>query len=333
MNKKNIAIIGAGISGLVLANNLKKIANVKIFEKARGVAGRMASRHNEQFSFDFGAQFFTVKNPKFHEFLQPFIEQKIVENWQANFVEIDGNKIAFQRPWDENNQHFVASPKMNSLAKSLAQGLTQDVDIVLQTKISKISKDQNILQIFDDKENFLGNFDYVLLAIPVHQALELIPDNFKFINDLKTKEMIGCFAVMLGLKNKPDIAWDCAYVKNSKLSWIAFENSKPNRNLACSLTILSRNLWAKNNLERDLNEVKIELIEEFELVTNSKIGDILHSDIHKWRYANIGKQNSLSSYFDQQNQIGLCGDWCVQGRVESAFLSALSLFNQIKGLL
>lgn len=333
MTKKNIAIIGAGISGLVLANNLKKIANVKIFEKARGVAGRMASRYNEQFSFDFGAQFFTVKTLEFREFLQPFIEQKIVENWQANFVEIDGNKITFQRPWDENNLHYVASPKMNSLAKHLALDLAQDIDIALQTKVNKISKDQNILQIFDDKENLLGNFDYVLLAIPVHQALELIPDNFKFIDDLKAKEMIGCYAVMLGLQTKPDIAWDCAYVKNSKLSWIAFENSKPSRNSNCSLTILSRNLWAKNNLERDLQDVKNELIAEFEFATNAKLTEIIHSDIHKWRYANIGKQNSLSSYFDQQNQIGLCGDWCVQGRIESAFLSGIALFNELKGLL
>lgn len=329
MTKKNIAIIGAGISGLVLANKLKNIANVKIFEKARGVGGRMASRYKDDFIFDFGAQFFTIRTQEFRDFLQPFIDQKIVENWSANFVEIDGNKIAFQRPWDDNNQHFVSSPKMNSLAKKLAL----DLDISLQTKINKICKEQNYLLIYDDKDELLGKFDYVLITTPVEQALALIPENFRFFNELKSKEMIGCFAVMLGLKVKPDIAWDCAYVKNSKLSWIAFENSKPSRNPSCSLTFLSRNLWAKNNLERDLNDIKNELIEEFEYATNAKLGEIIHNDIARWRYANIGKQNSLQSYFDKESLIGLSGDWCIQGRVESAYLSAISLFKEISELL
>ena len=47
----NIAIIGAGISGLSLANMLNGIANVKIFEKSRGLGGRIATRrfYNEDF--------------------------------------------------------------------------------------------------------------------------------------------------------------------------------------------------------------------------------------------------------------------------------------------
>jgi renalase len=36
-----IAIIGAGISAITIAKNLKKIAKVSVFEKSRGVGGRM----------------------------------------------------------------------------------------------------------------------------------------------------------------------------------------------------------------------------------------------------------------------------------------------------
>jgi predicted NAD/FAD-dependent oxidoreductase len=50
--KQNIAIIGAGISGLSLANMLKDIANVKVFEKSRGFGGRVATRYSENFEFD-----------------------------------------------------------------------------------------------------------------------------------------------------------------------------------------------------------------------------------------------------------------------------------------
>ena len=68
-NGKKIAIIGAGFSGIILAQKLKNIGEVKIFEKARGVGGRMASRTKDDFNFDFGAQFFYAKTAEFQEFL------------------------------------------------------------------------------------------------------------------------------------------------------------------------------------------------------------------------------------------------------------------------
>ena len=326
MVRKNIAIIGAGISGLIVANELKEIANITIFEKARGVGGRMSTRYKDDFSFDFGAQFFTAKTPEFIGYLEKFIDLKIVENWQANFVEIDGNNITYARQWNDQNKHFIASPKMNSLAKYLAN----DLDIKLQTKISRIDKKLNSLEIFDDKNNFCGEFDLMILTIPPQQALEILPKNFKYINDLQKKEMLPCFALMLGLANKPKLNWDCAYFKNSKLSWVAIENSKPSRNLSNCLTILSRNSWAADNIEADLQFIKNEMIAEFENLSNCKIGEILFSDIHRWKYANIAKQKGLQFYYDSENLIAICSDWLIQGRVESAYLSARSLIEELK---
>jgi predicted NAD/FAD-dependent oxidoreductase len=40
-----IAIIGAGLSGLILARALSQHASVNVFEKARGVGGRMSTRY------------------------------------------------------------------------------------------------------------------------------------------------------------------------------------------------------------------------------------------------------------------------------------------------
>jgi predicted NAD/FAD-binding protein len=41
-----IAILGAGVSGLTVANNLKNHAEITIFEKARSVGGRMSMHHH-----------------------------------------------------------------------------------------------------------------------------------------------------------------------------------------------------------------------------------------------------------------------------------------------
>ena len=39
---KNVAVIGAGITGITLANLLQKKVNLTVYEKSRGVGGRMA---------------------------------------------------------------------------------------------------------------------------------------------------------------------------------------------------------------------------------------------------------------------------------------------------
>ena len=52
--KKRIAIIGAGISGLTLANRLNSTFEVVVLEKSRGIGGRMATRQAEPFAFDHG---------------------------------------------------------------------------------------------------------------------------------------------------------------------------------------------------------------------------------------------------------------------------------------
>ncbi|MBB3545378.1 putative NAD/FAD-dependent oxidoreductase [Rhizobium sp. BK176] len=51
-----VGVIGAGIAGLTIVRSLQKIADVIVFEKSRGVGGRMATRRIDDVSFDHGAQ-------------------------------------------------------------------------------------------------------------------------------------------------------------------------------------------------------------------------------------------------------------------------------------
>lgn len=75
--KQDIAIIVSGISGVSIGNMLNHIANVTIFEKSRGVGGRIATRYIGNFEFDHGTQFFTIKTDGFQKFIQPLIDQGI----------------------------------------------------------------------------------------------------------------------------------------------------------------------------------------------------------------------------------------------------------------
>ena len=65
-NLPTVAIVGAGIAGLVAARTLRDHGlDVRIFEKSRGVGGRMATRRTDDGSFDHGAQYFTARDGRF----------------------------------------------------------------------------------------------------------------------------------------------------------------------------------------------------------------------------------------------------------------------------
>lgn len=73
IQNKKIAIIGAGVSGLIVANE------VTIFDKSRGIGGRMATRRVDNYHFDHGAQFFTAKSEEFKELCQKAKNDGIIE--------------------------------------------------------------------------------------------------------------------------------------------------------------------------------------------------------------------------------------------------------------
>ena len=90
---QNVAVIGAGITGISLANLLKKKVNLTVFEKSRGVGGRMATRRAEPYQFNHGAQYFKVENNEFKDFLQPLMKNKIIKPLETNYIEVLNNKV------------------------------------------------------------------------------------------------------------------------------------------------------------------------------------------------------------------------------------------------
>ena len=58
-----VAILGAGMAGAAAARRLAEAGlDVRVFDKGRGIGGRMATRRTEAGArFDHGAQFFRAK--------------------------------------------------------------------------------------------------------------------------------------------------------------------------------------------------------------------------------------------------------------------------------
>ena len=323
-----IAIIGAGLSGLTIASKLKNFADITIFDKSRGAGGRICTRYAEPYVFDHGAQFFIARSNKFKKFLEPMIEAGVIQSWNAKFVEIKKDKIISKRQWNNNNPHYVGSPTMSSIGKYLSQ----DLNIQLNSEVS-INRSKDQWQIVDKEGNDQGVFDWVISTAPVSQSAILLPVDFKFHETLLSRKMMGCFSLMIGFDDSIDLAWEAALVAGADISWISVNSSKPGRNGNFTLLVHSTNLWAEENINEEKDAVIEYLMNETSKIIGKKVYDANHIDLHRWKYANIKKQDIGPPFIDKKNKIAACGDWCIKGRIESAFLSGFDLANEMRSLI
>lgn len=326
MNNKKVAIIGSGISGSFMANKLQDIADVTIFEKARGIGGRMTTRRSDDFHFDHGAQFFVAKNQEFKDLCQNLYKKNIIATWDARFAEIEKNDIVKKWQFDNIKQpHYVALPTMNGLCKYLCKNL----EVKLNNRITNINYENNKWSLQNADLEVFDNFDYLILAIPSHQAIDLLPKDSQFLDILQNIKMTPCYALMLGFEKKIEIEFDAALVKENIISWISINSSKSNRPEGFSLLINSTNQWAHDNIDLDLDIVKEKLILELQKIVNFDVKGIKYENIHRWRYANCAKRSGEESLFDESLNLGICGDYFISGRVESAFMSANNLLKKL----
>ncbi len=321
MNKPKIAIIGAGISGIVLAHELGQVAEVKVFEKSRGVRGRMSTRYAEKFSFDHGAQCFTARTKPFQNFIRPFILSGDVAPWMGKAINLENDGTISPRFWFET--HLVAAPNMNSLCKKLAVSL----DISCGVEVAPIQAKTNISsRLFDKDGNDLGVFDLVISTAPPAQTKNLFGDYFTF----EEVAMQPCFALMVGFDHKWQNDWIFAKVRANPIKLIAVNSSKPARNSAVtSLVIHSRDSWARDNLERDQNEVMEILLENFSRVTAINHRDAAYKSLHRWRYALVDGVGS-GIFFDPENGLAASSDWSTNSRIEDAWIAAKNLAIKIR---
>jgi renalase len=323
--KNRIAVIGAGISGIYVAKELSKFAQVTVFEKSRGFGGRMSTRTRDDFEFDHGAQYFTVKSNEFNDFLLPYIDTGIICRWLPKMVCIENGHSHDLNNSISDTNFYVPLPKMNSFCRFLASGL----EVHLETMVDKISKEgKNWILYQGDK--ILGKFDWVVCAIPSNQVVQIIPDSFVYKNDVSKIKMQGCYSLMLGFNSPLNINWDAANINGSSIGWVAVNSIKPKRTSKYSVIAQTTNLWAESNIESDQEEVKKYLLEQLSGIINADLSSAVYTDLHRWRYANSDKKDSQKSFVDLDSRLAACGDWCIEGRVEAAFLSAYNLVGLIK---
>ncbi len=333
--RSRVAVIGAGMAGIACARTLMQAGlDVQVFEKSRGAGGRMSTRRTEFGSFDHGTQYFTVRDARFQKALD--IAPGCAAPWRASTVHVmdaTGRVVAASRP--RADVHWVATPGMNALVKHWAEPTRLHTE-ALVTGIERDRLDgarwQLQVQLPDGASQVHAGFDAVLLALPSVQAHTLLASSGLLPETqqrLAQVEVAPCWTLMLAFPQAVQGSgfgpqWQAAHGQHHRISWLARESSKPEREPIERWTVQASPAWSQRHLEDDAERVKAKLLRAFTEITGIR-AQTPHAQVHRWRYAQTLKPLGQSHVWDASQRIGLCGDWCLGRRVEDAFVSGLEL--------
>ncbi|MEL7539466.1 MAG: NAD(P)-binding protein [Pseudomonadota bacterium] len=313
-----IAIIGAGLAGLTIANRLADAHDIVVLEKARGPGGRMSTRRADPFAFDHGAQYFTAETEPFQAFLAELEDKGLVSPW-PQIIELTGGARV------SDKSKYVAQPSMNAICKFLAKGL----DVRTQSHATGFVGNADGWYVEIKSGPPLGPFDWIISTAPAEQTAALMPANFTGQAVLPNVRMSGCFALMLGFDTALDLSWQGLKSGAAPIGWLAVNSQKPGRPDAYSLLIQSDNAWADANLEAPLSVVQEALLRAASELTTVDLSTAEHQVLHRWRYASTPVPAGVPFLIDPAQRLAACGDWCLGSKVEAAFSSASALAGEI----
>lgn len=334
-----VAIIGAGIAGLSCATALKNaIYNVTIFEKSRGVSGRVSTLVRESWQCDQGAQYITARDPLFNAEIQRWLATNVVQLWQPELKVFDGKTFSPKLNENEsNNLRYVGYPRNHSPAKWLAESL----NVVTETTVTSIEKTSTQWQL-TSKEHGVNpeTFDYVILSIPAPQAAAVLKESGSTLASLSGAVLMRpCFALMVHFKQRIHCQFDGLFINSGILSWAARDSSKPGRlkqssNETETWVLHATSHWSEANVDLSKELVSKLMLAEFMSILEcdsnlaaSALSEVRPDeyDLHRWLYADCEHYLTDVYQFDAAYNIGLCGDWLNGGKVQGAWLSGYKL--------
>jgi predicted NAD/FAD-dependent oxidoreductase len=329
------------MAGITCARTLVQAGHkVTIFEKSRGVSGRMATRDSAFGSFDHGAQYFTARDARFLQALES--TPQLCKRWSANSVQVldELGRVTGSHP-PTRDAHWVAVPGMKSLVAGWAKPLASAGQIELQTRVTHIERDavspqqwQVRTEALDGALHVFSGFDGVLLAAPAAQAQKLLQNSklaAPWVKQLDAVQVAPCWTLMLAFPQamQPGMSslgpqWNAARSTHHRIAWAARESSKPGRSTIERWTIQASAAWSQEHLQDDPSRAEAKLIKAFAEVTGIR-AEPAHVDSQRWLYAKTIQPLGKSHLWDAKKGLGVCGDWCIGHRVEDAFVSGLEL--------
>lgn len=304
-----IAIIGAGLTGLTCAARLSNAGlSPVVFDKGRGVGGRLATRRTENgFQFDHGAQYLSAKSHEFAAFLKERATAGAAAVWDTG----------------SGQDHYVGVPGMRSLAQSLIAGF----EVQSAVEVSSVRMAGAAVEV--TTRDAVARFDHVVLTVPAPQVSRLIGDAHALSERIAGVTMTPNLTLMAGFATPVAASFTTARDPEADLAWIARDDSKSGRGEhACWVAQASLD-WSLAHLELSKEDIASRMLP----LLCDRIGalpeDVSYLAGHRWRYAQASHPLGQAFLKDDTGRLRIGGDWCLGARAEQAWQSGHAIAEDL----
>jgi hypothetical protein len=308
---ETIAVVGAGIAGLLLAGALKaRGEDVVVLEKSRGLGGRLATKRVGEAVFDSGAQYFTAKSERF---------AALVAGWAARGVVV---------PWPGGSTHrWIARPSMNALGKYLAEGL----DVRREAKVVRVRRADGGWELTIENQAACRAGRLVLTA-PLPQSLSLLQAGGVDLPRALAAELAAltyhpCLALLLTLEGPSAVPAEGVALTAGPVRWIADNTKKGiSPGMAGAVTVHLSPAFAAEHYARTETELAAWVVPGIADRLGSPVRQVT---LQRWRFSEPAATYAEPCVWLAELGLGLAGDALGGPRVEAAALSGLALAERM----
>lgn len=316
-------VVGAGVAGLTAAAELRaRGLRVLVLEKSRGLGGRAATRRRGDLRIDHGAQFFTVRDPRFRARVDAWLAAGDVAVWTRGVPSWHP-----QRGWTEvdpgAHERFAPPAGMSALGRLLGA----DVPVWREATVVGVAPGATGWRVAL-ADGAAVEAPAVLLTAPAPQAhallagVPLVPGAEDVLAGLGYEP---CFAVLAGYEGATPPPWPAVRVEgHPDLAWLAHDGSRRGAGPSDPVVLVAHATpaFTRAHLGAPTDAVADALLRAATAVW-APADRPTWRDVHRWRYARPIAVRP-EPYLVLAPGLLAAGDAFGGDRVEGAFLSGLA---------
>jgi hypothetical protein len=299
-----IAIIGSGLTGLACGRALAQagLAPV-IFDKGRGVGGRMATRRAEAYRFDHAAQILTAEGADFAAALRALVEAGAAAAWTPS----------------TGDAGIVGVPGMSSIAAAMAASLDvrQGVQV---TALGPVAGGWSIQA--GEEEHRAAR---VIVTVPAPQVEGLLGGEHALAAMLADVRYEPCLTLMAAVD--APAPFTARRDPGDALSWIALDSSKPGRARGGPMAWVAQAgaEFSAAHLDETAEAIAARMLPLLLERIGATGAPVAHASAHRWRYATVAAPLGRPFLRDATGTLHLGGDWCLGATAEAAWRSGRAI--------
>ncbi len=296
---RSVAVVGAGVSGLVCAQRLQNVGcEVQVLDKSGDIGGRLATRLGPEGFWNHGAQGLAVSQPEF-----AVLAGDLVAAESAAFVGPESS--------------LAGQPYMRELLRPLAD----EVECRFDCAVGSVARVAGGWRLLDQQGGLHGDFAALVLAMPAPQALgllstmresasvtDLAPELARLVDSLAVVEYASCWSLLVQGPRLHSVLSELVELPVSGSDVIAGIYPQADTDY---WVVHATAQWSARHLEEDRASAAQALLMELKSLCSAAAGfRVEQVEAHRWRYSTVSTPAALPALWSSELGLGLCGDWC-----------------------